>query len=76
MLDIQYLRESSETWEIFDQKLGNQRIRSRSWEWQGGKSKRKAGQFYRNPEKVGVGRGMVLNVGTILRGRCWRVRLE
>lgn len=33
MLDIYYLRESSETWEISDQKLRRQRIRARSWEW-------------------------------------------
>lgn len=38
---------------IFDQKLRNQRIRSRSWEWQGGKSKRKAEKLYRNQEKNG-----------------------
>lgn len=38
-LDIYYLRESSETWEIFDQKLSNQRTRSRSQEWQEGSLK-------------------------------------
>lgn len=60
--------------------MRNQRIRSRSWEWWGWKSKRKAGKFYRNQDKVEVGRGVVSNVGIILRGNAgksdWNEELE
>lgn len=40
-LDVYYLRVSSEIWEIFDQKLSNQRTRSRSQEWQEGSLKKR-----------------------------------
>lgn len=70
MLDIYYLRETPEAWEIFGWASRDQRIRPGSW-W-GGKSKRKGRKFYRDQEKmllrVEFEGGAALNAGAILRG--------
>lgn len=75
-LDIYYLRESSETWEIFDQKLSNQRTRSRSQEWQEGSRKERRENSTYIKKKWKLEEEWCLMQGTILRGWCWRVRLE
>lgn len=71
MLDIYYLRETPEVWEIFGWASRDQRIRPRSW-GEKKKSKRKGRKFYRVQEKMLLRAefegGAALNAGAILRG--------